>query len=408
MSGTGAWTPATDARTPPAHRPAPASMRLCLGGAEYWTHLERDIRGARDHVYIQTLSFEGDAAGLGLAEAVLASEAPRKRIVADAVTKYLINDRFIGLPRARRDPVLQREVAATGEMCDRLERGGVPVRFTWPVGRRFHRLIVRNHKKLVAIDDRIAYLGGINFSEHNFAWHDFMVRIESPGIAAFLRQDFEHTWRGHDRAAAAEIDGDEIVVGEGRGNAGLRDAVSRALDRATRRIIVQCPYISEPFWSALGRAHRRGVHVTVMMPEDHNRAVMKWGTLDASRREGFEVLMLPGPMTHAKVMRIDDSVVLGSANFDYVSFRMQPEVVLITSAPGLVREIGERILEPDLARCRQPAEERRHRWRERLGGISMRLLELLSSSVRERRPSPIPLATWRDGPANRYRGPAGP
>ena len=190
-----------------------------------------------------------------------------------------------------------------------------------------------------------------------------------------------------------------IVVGEGRGNAGLRHAVSRALDRATDRIVLQCPYVSEPFWSALGRAHRRGVHVTVMMPEAHNRAVMKWGTLDASRREGFEVLMLPGPMTHAKVMRIDDSVVLGSANFDYVSFRMQPEVVLITSAPGLVREIGERILEPDLARCREPAEERRQRWRERLGGISMRVLEVLSSSIRERRPSPIPLATWRDGHA---------
>lgn len=371
-------------------------MRLCLGGAEFWTHLERDIRAARDYVYLQTLSFEGDAAGLGLAEALLACEAPRKRVIADAVTKYLINDRFIGLPRARRDPALQREVAATGEMCDRLERGGVPVRFTWPVGWRFHRLIARNHKKLIAIDDRIAYLGGINFSEHNFAWHDFMIRIQSPGIAAFLREDFEHTWRGHDRAAAAVIGGDEIVVGEGRGNPGLREAVSRALDRATDRIVVQCPYVSEPFWSTLGRAHRRGVHVTVMMPENHNRAVMKWGTLDASRREGFEVLMLPGPMTHAKVMRIDDRVVLGSANFDYVSFRMQPEVVLITSAPDLVREIGERVIEPDLARCRAPVEERRQRWRERLGGISMHVLELLSSSIRERRPSPIPLATWRD------------
>lgn len=377
--------------------PAARSMRLCLGGAEFWEHLERDIRAARDYVCVQTLSFEGDAAGQGLADALLACEAPRKRIVVDAVTKYLINDRFIGLPAARRDPILQREVAATGEMCDRLERGGVPVRFSWPVGRRFHRLIARNHKKLIAIDDRVAYLGGINFSDHNFAWHDFMIRIESPGIAAFLREDFEHTWRGHDRAAAAEIDGDEIVVGEGRGNPGLREAVSRALDRAMHRIVLQCPYVSEPFWSALGRAHRRGVRVTVMMPERHNRAIMKWGTLDASRREGFEVLMLPGPMTHAKVMQIDDSVVLGSANFDYVSFRMQPEVVLITRAPGLVREIGERILEPDLTRCREPVKERRQRWRERLAGAAMRVLELLSSSVRERRPGPIPLATWRDG-----------
>ena len=152
------------------------SATLCLGGAEFWERLERDIRGARDYVYVQTLSFEGDAAGLGLAAALLACEAPRKRIVVDAVTKYLINDRFIGLPAARRDAGLQREVAATGEMCDRLERGGVPVRFAWPVGRRFHRLIARNHKKLIAIDDRIAYLGGINFSEHKLR----LARLHDP------------------------------------------------------------------------------------------------------------------------------------------------------------------------------------------------------------------------------------
>lgn len=374
------------------------NMRLCLGGAEFWENLQRDIRNAREYVYVQTLSFEGDAAGQGLADALLASAAPTKRVVADAVTKYVINDRLIGLPAARRDKTLQREVQATGEMCARMEAGGVPVRFAWPVGRRFYRLVVRNHKKIVVIDDQVAYLGGINFSDHNFAWHDFMIRIESPGIAKFLREDFEQTWTGHDQDAATEVDGDELIIGNGRGNKAMRSAVARALDDAKERIVVQCPYISEPFWRALGRAQRRGVHVTLMMPEQHNRSIMKWGTLDAAHHEGFEVRMLPGSMTHAKVMRADDALIIGSANFDFVSFRIQPEVVFITRQPNLVREVNERLLDPDLARCSEPGREPQNRVLERLGGLGMRVLEPLSYWWgRERRTSPIPLAKWSDG-----------
>lgn len=45
-------------------------MTLCLGGGEFWEKLERDIRDARDYVYVQTLSFEGDQSGQGLADAL--------------------------------------------------------------------------------------------------------------------------------------------------------------------------------------------------------------------------------------------------------------------------------------------------------------------------------------------------
>ena len=240
---------------------------------------------------------------------------------------------------------------------------------------RFYRFIVRNHKKMIAIDDHVAYLGGINFSDHNFAWHDFMVRIESPGIAAFLREDFEHTWEGRDQAVTRVIDGQELIIGAGHGNRSMREAVGRVIDGARNRIVLQCPYVGEPFWRLLGRAHRRGVHVTIIMPGNHNRSIMKWGTLNAARRLGFEVRLLPGPMTHTKALRVDDAVVFGSANFDFIAFYHQPEVVLICRQPDLVHDLKTRVLAPDLARSIPVNPRTEKRWLQRLAGVGMAVSE---------------------------------
>jgi cardiolipin synthase len=368
-----------------------AGTSLLLGGATFWERLKQDILEARDYVYVQTLSFEGDRAGGGLTEALIASPAKKKRVVADAFTKHIINDRWLLTRSARRDEDLQKEVRATYAMFDRLERSGVPIRFAWPiVGRRYHRLIVRNHKKLIAIDDRIAYLGGINFSDHNFAWHDFMVRIKSPGITAFLRDDFDHTWEGRDQDVATVIDGDELIIGDGRGNQGMRDAVTRVIDEARDRIILQCPYVGEPFWRLLGHAHRRGVRVTIVMPENHNRSIMKWGTLNAARRHGFEFRLLPGSMIHTKAMRVDDAMILGSANFDFIGFWHQPEIVFICRQPDLVREINTRVLTPDLARSVPINPGTEKLWLQHVAGVGMAISERLAFLARERKPSPAP------------------
>lgn len=373
---------------------AATSISLLIGGPSFWERLRPDILSAREYVYVQTLSFEGDRAGNGLAEAMIASPAKKKGVVADAFTKHVINDRWLNSRSARRDEDLQREVRATYAMFDRMERNGVPVRFSWPIrGRQYHHLIMRNHKKLVVIDDRISYLGGINFTDHNFAWHDLMVRIDSADVAAFLRDDFEHTWEGRDQTASKVIDGDELVIGDGRGNQGMLDAVAGVIEVARDRIVLQCPYVSEPFWHLLGRAHRRGVQVTINMSENHNRTIMKWGTLNAARRHGFEFRLLPGPMTHMKAMRVDDAIILGSANFDFVSFRHSAEIVFIVRRPDFVRELSARVLDLDLERSVLVNPRKENLLKQRLAGLGMALAEPLIFLTRDRkkyRPGTVP------------------
>ena len=360
-------------------------MSLCLGGTEFWDELERDILEAREYVYVQTLSFEGDRAGKALSNALLMSPARSKRVVADSVTKHVINDRIIHLPRARRDQALQQEIAATHEMFEQLQRGGVALRFAWPIGWRLHRLIVRNHKKLVAIDDRVSYIGGINFSEHNFDWHDLMLRIESPAVTRFLRDDFEQTWQGRDWSGSTVIDDTEIIIGSGRGNRNMQGAVSQVVDEARERIVLQCPYVGEPFWRLLRKARKRGVRVTVIMPERHNRSIMKWGTLYTARRYDLDIRFLPGPMTHLKALVSDDTLIVGSANFDFVSYRLQPEIVFVLRHPDIVNEFKMRVLEPDLARSYQRSSQENNICLEWLAMVGMKAAESVAWVTREHR-----------------------
>lgn len=331
--------------------PPPGRMSLCVDAPEFWEALEHDIRAAQHHVFVQTLSFEGDAAGLGLAEALLQSPARDKRIVVDSVTKYVLNDRLLVTPWAQLDRALRQEARETRRMVDRLRSGGVGVRFVWPIGGRLHHLPVRNHKKVVLIDDRVVYLGGINFSAHNFAWHDLMLRLEGGGIATFLKQDFLATWGGNDRASAARFGDTDIFVADGRGSAAMLAAVSELIAAARERVYLQCPYVTSPFFELLHDARRRGVKVTVVNSEIHNRwGLMRWGVHEACRRAGLQVRFYQGRMTHVKAMLVDDdALVLGSANFDFVSYELQPEIICVVRDPAVIADFRERVIRRDIA-----------------------------------------------------------
>jgi len=128
-----------------------------------------------------------------VADALLASRAPDRRILVDDYTRVNINDRAVRSAAGRKDEVLQAEVTATDAMFRKLAASGVPVRVTNPIGLLALNYPARNHKKLIVTDD-VAYIGGVNFSDHNFAWPDLMLRIDSAAAANFLGDDFQATF----------------------------------------------------------------------------------------------------------------------------------------------------------------------------------------------------------------------
>jgi len=322
---------------------------LLVNFNEFWTRLRADICAAKESVFIQTFALEGDAIGKQLAEALLASRAQNKRILADSFTRIVLSDRFRYAPSNLLDPELTQEARETEIMRAQLASAEVAIKFTNPYGASPRKLLSRNHKKLIVIDSRAAYIGGINFSDHNAAWHDMMFRIDDVDGVEFLRKDFVSSWKGRDRFARSSVNGMELWALDGRDNRRAFHRVLELIDRAEHRIFVESPYITFPFYERLRAAAVRGVEVKVVTPEQNNwRLFRNYARLE-SARSGIDLRLYRG-MSHLKAMLIDDDyLVAGSSNFDYLSYRLYQEIIAIFTDPDLIDDFRDRVMLPDVA-----------------------------------------------------------
>src|ERR1041385_9363070 len=205
---------------------------LLVNFNEFWKRLRADICAARESVFIQTFAFEGDAIGKQLAEALLASPAKDQRMLVDSFTRIVLSDRFRYAPSSLLDPKLKEEAHETELMSAQLASAGVAIKFTNPYGASPRKLLSRNHKKLIVIDAHTAYIGGINFSEHNAAWHDMMLRLDDREAITFLQNDFQSSWEGRDQSASARFDGIELLSADGRHNSNAFGRVMELIDGA--------------------------------------------------------------------------------------------------------------------------------------------------------------------------------
>jgi len=355
-------------------------MKLLVDSAEFMDALGADLCGATDSVLAQAMTFEGDRAGQRFANLLIRSRCADRRLLVDSFSRHVISCRFLHRPAAWADAELQTEVRATEATHEALRRAGVRVRFSNPAGRMLRRFPARNHKKSIVIDGRIAYLGGLNFSDHNFAWHDLMLRIEDPAAAAFLADDLDATWRSRPQERWLQFDGIAIGTMSGRRNARVFEPVFDLIASARDQIIIETPYLTFPFTDRLRDARRRGVRIRLIAPSPNPlRSVGRYIEWECAR-SGFELRLLPG-MTHVKAMLIDGrQLVLGSSNFDYLSYRLHQEILAIVDEPGVIADFIKRVARVDLARaCAAPhrrwgwTDHLRRAWLEAAGAVVARV-----------------------------------
>jgi cardiolipin synthase len=326
---------------------------LLVNYGEFWTRLSADITRAEHSVFVQTFAFEGDAVGKQLSSALLSSGAKDKRVLADSFTRLVLSDRFRYSPANVFDSELRQEARETAAMMKELKSAGVKIQFTNPYGPSPRRLLSRNHKKLIVIDDRTAYIGGINFSEHNAGWHDMMLRIEDEAVGSFLREDFLATWDGKDRVAHQQFESVELFTADGRSNRSAFQRVLDLIDGARASVFVESPYITFPFYERLRAATRRGVTVRIVTPEQNNwRFFANYARLESARSE-IDLRLFQGGMSHLKAMLIDGQyLIAGSSNFDYLSYRIHQELLAVITLPEIVADFSRRVMAPDLANAR--------------------------------------------------------
>jgi len=212
----------------------------------------------------------------------------------------------------------------------------------------------RNHRKLLVVDARIAFCGGLNLShqwlpraEGGAGWREDVLEVRGP-VAVELRALTRQVWLSYgDNEAPSEAPSPvhETETGparvsvlanrvEGRPNRRIRRAYLLAIRRAKSSVDITNPYFlpGPLFLRALRKAHDRGVRVRLLVPSMSDVWLVRFAmrtVIDELLRAGIEVYAYQHAILHAKTAVLDQRlVVTGSHNLDAFSWRFDLEANL--------------------------------------------------------------------------------
>ena len=329
-------------------------------------HVVDDIGHARRYVHLLFYIFENDEVGRRVADALVAAarRGVAVRLLLDAVGSR----------------------AGLAELGPHLRAEGIeviaamPLRFWGPNAARFD---LRNHRKLVIVDGRVAYFGSQNVvsarANRGLVNEELFVRATGTIVrhlhAVLLGDRYLETGtlppESVDLAPPElnlSVDGLAQVVPSGPGyNEGSSEAVMIALMYGARsRVVLTAPYVipSAAFLAAMTSAARRGVSVDLIVDAESNKPLVQLAQQSfyaEMLRAGIRIHHHRGSFLHAKHLSIDDGVALvGSSNFDIRSFALNAEVSVLIFDRGVVARLRT-IQEGYLAKCEEITAASRRR-----------------------------------------------
>ncbi|HTB21821.1 MAG TPA: cardiolipin synthase [bacterium] len=305
---------------------------------------------------------------------------------ADAVAEALIRAAGRGVPcRVLVDAIGSRAFLG-GSVAGKLRAAGVEVRAALPSGllrSLFRRPDLRMHRKITVIDGSVAYIGSLNLADPLYFnlsagvghWVDALCRIQGPAVRA-LHLVFLGDWSVETRLDPAPLEnaapprdssvGKQAAIqcvpsGPALKSSAIEEVMVAALYTAQSRLTLTTPYFlpGEPLFYALVAAARRGVDVTLILPEK----VDSWFIQHASHaffrellESGVRVALYEGGLLHTKSLVVDGAYsIFGSLNLDPRSLRINFEISLAIFDGAFAASLGamqarylarSRILEP--------------------------------------------------------------
>ena len=320
------------------------TSKILLGSDQFMNRLDAIAKTANTSFLVQTMTFEGDRAGEWLIKIIQSSPARDKRLLLDHYSNVVVNDHFVVSGKYLFDAGFRSEIRNTKKLIKNARKAGIEVKFTNPVGFLGQKYPLRNHKKLVIVDGKYSYLGGINFSDHNFKWHDMMIELKDEKVGKSLTQDFDHTWNGKNQSKKIELDSSELYFFNGRKSTILYQDFFDHLRMAKKSIKIISPYVSEPLFSVLREISKNGAKVSIISPSENNKSIFRNLILSEFRKGYFELKEFEG-MSHMKAILIDDEkLIFGSSNYDVISYYFEQEIVMISKDIDLILDFKSKVL----------------------------------------------------------------
>ncbi len=337
-------------------------LQLLVDGAATFDSIVDGMRGAQKYILFQSYIIRDDDLGRRVGR-VLSDKA------REGIKVFLLYDEIGSRPFSRSR--LHRQLEMTGVRV-------VPFNTTQGRRNRF-QINFRNHRKVVVVDGRQAWVGGHNVGIEYLGlkkrvghWRDTHVRLRGPAVMG-VAQAFAADWLwatrrlpGIDWDEGAEACGECDVLVFPSDPAGEFEEAGlmfhQVIVAARRRIWIASPYFvpDHAIISALQLAALRGVDVRLIIPDQPDGPVVGMANWSFTREllpAGVRVFRYQGGFMHQKVLLMDDTAAgVGTANFDNRSFRLNFEITLLVQNEGFAAEVDD-MLRADLARCREVTGE---------------------------------------------------
>lgn len=303
------------------------SLEVIRTGHEFFLDLMAEMGRATKHIHIDMYAFEDDALGRLIADVLIdkAHHGVEVRVIYDDVGCWSVHHSFF--ERMRENGI---------EVCPFLA-----VRFPSFTS----KVNYRNHRKMVVIDGRVGYIGGMNIAQRyvkgigNQQWRDTMVKIRGGGVYG-LQRAFLVDWYFVDRTLISNrqyyppLDDTDsnlcltqvVTSGPVTPYPEIMQGLVRIIHSATRYVYIETPYFlpNEPVLFALKTAAMGGVDVRIVVPRNTDSRFVQWAGrtyLYEVLSAGVKVYLYDGGFLHSKILVTDDSIsTCGSTNIDFRSF----------------------------------------------------------------------------------------
>jgi len=333
--------------------PDTGSIEFLIDGEEYFPALIESIESADESIHLRTYIFDNDDYAIQIADLL----KQRSKEVDVKVLMDGIGTLTGGLANSNSMPASFEPPASIADyLRSESEISARTLTNPWFSG---------DHSKVTIVDRDVAFVGGMNIGrEYRFDWHDLMVKVDG-AVVEELARDSDDAWAKSgmlgDLAAffryfrsskpfTAE-DGYPVRILYTRAqHSQIYEAQLAAIRRARNHIYIENPYFSDDaILFELIAARRRGVDVRFVIAEKGDAMLMDMSNVQAINTmldNGVRVYVYP-EMTHVKAAIVDDWIMVGSANLDKLSMRVNNELNLATSHPEAVKELKERLFQAD-------------------------------------------------------------
>ncbi|MDR1454581.1 MAG: cardiolipin synthase [Tannerella sp.] len=360
-----------------------SGLSVYTRGADKFDALLEEIGRARHHIHLQYYIFDGDATGRRVQQALIdkARAGIRVRVIYDDVGSWHAKNTFFA------------EMRKAGIQVYPFLRVAFPVLTS--------KVNYRNHRKIVVIDGRVGFMGGMNIADRYIhgtplgPWRDTHFKITGKGVHG-LQSAFLIDWyviskelvKGREYYPSEKIYSDNILQIVASGPAGLWRTLVQAflfcIMNARNYLYIQTPYFlpTEDLNQALQTVALGGVDIRLMIPERSDSRMVNMASrsfLADMVKAGVKVYFYKPGFLHSKLLVTDDALAcIGSANFDFRSFEHNFEVNAFVYQASFACRMKEMFLD-DMTQCEQlvPAHWLKRPVLRRLAESFMRLFSPL-------------------------------